>query len=326
MIFKCKNCYGNVVYSPEKRKMYCPYCESEESQELKPATGLDMSICPDCGGSIPVGEHTAATQCPYCNNYLIFEQRVEGAYLPKMLIPFTFGKEKCKESIRDKFKKKIFAPADFLSEARLDSIQGSYVPFWFFDYDVNADYHAEATKTRHWTSGDVSYTETSFYDVHRNVEVNFRNIPVDASDDMPDDVMDLMEPYDYKELVDFNPQYLSGFLAEKYNQEAVGLEKRANRKMKEDTAQLVRGQVSGYESVRQIRNDISVQREEQKYGFLPVWKYLYTYKDEQYPFYVNGQTGKIVGTVPVLGSKVLIYAGTIWACLFLIMMCLFMAV
>ncbi len=322
MVFKCKNCFGNVVYSPEKRKMYCPYCESEESHELKPATNDDMTMCPDCGGQVPVAEHTAATQCPYCNNYLIFEKRVEGEYLPKMLIPFQFGKENCKKAIREKFKKKVFAPTDFLSEVRLNSMQGTYVPYWFYDYDVNADYQGEATKTRRWSSGDMRYTETSYYDVRRNVDVNFRNIPVDASNDMPDDVMDLMEPYNYSQLTDFNPQYLSGFYAEKYNMAGNEMAGRAQKKMSDDTSALVKGQVLGYESVRQISNNITIQHAAQKYGFLPVWKYMYSYKGKDYPFYVNGQTGKIVGTVPISTQKVWAYAGTLWACLFTILMCL----
>ena len=33
MIFRCKNCGGNVVYSPERKKMFCPFCESEDSEE-----------------------------------------------------------------------------------------------------------------------------------------------------------------------------------------------------------------------------------------------------------------------------------------------------
>ncbi|MBE5866702.1 MAG: hypothetical protein E7292_10920 [Lachnospiraceae bacterium] len=324
MIFKCRNCFGNVVYSPEKKKMYCPYCDSEESHEMKPATSTDMSICPDCGGVIPVAEHTSATQCPYCNNYLIFEQRVEGDYLPKMLIPFQMGKESCKKLIRDKFKKKVFAPTDFLSEVRLNTMQGTYVPYWFYDYDVNADYQAEATKVRSWSSGDMRYTETSYYDVRRNIDVNFRDIPVDASVDMPDDVMDLMQPYNYKELVDFQPQYLSGFYAEKYNMPGNAVEGRARKQMSEDASALAKSQVVGYSSVRQVNNNITVKSAAQKYGLLPVWKYMYTYKDKEYPFYVNGQTGKIVGSVPISTSKVWAYAGTLWACLLIILMCVSM--
>jgi len=97
---------------------------------------------------------------------------------------------------------------------------------------------------------------------------------------------------------------------------------RAQKKMSEDTAALVKGQVAGYESVRQISNNITVQHAQQKYGFLPVWKYMYSYKGKNYPFYVNGQTGKIVGTVPISTQKVWAYAGTLWACLFIILMCL----
>ncbi len=321
MIFKCKNCGGNVVYSPERHKMFCPFCESEDSQEVQRSEGGEITICPDCGGEIPVQEHTSATQCPYCNNYLIFDERVEGEYLPKMLIPFQLGKETCKQALRDKFKKNVFAPTDFLSEVRLNSMQGTYVPFWFYDYDVNADYQGEGTKVRSWTSGNMNYTETSYYDVRRNVDIAFRDIPVDASIQMPDEIMDLMEPYNYQQLIDFQPQYMSGFYAEKYNMSADVVESRARQKMTHDTNNIMKAQVSGYSSVHQQRNDISVQEGEKKYGLLPVWKYNYRYKEQDYPFYVNGQTGKIVGTAPLSPPKVWAYAGTLWGCLVVIFLC-----
>ena len=322
MIYKCANCGGNVVYSPEKHKMYCPYCESEESEQVTYAGEGTISICPDCGGEIPVKEFTAATQCPYCSNYLILDERVEGEYLPKMLIPFQLGKETCKKTIRDKFKKNVFAPTDFLSEVRLNSMEGTYVPFWFYDYDVNADYHAEATKVRSWTSGNMAYTETSYYDVLRNMDISYQNIPVDASIQMPDSVMDLMEPYDYKQLTDFDPKYMSGFHAERYNMGAEELKPRASQKMKEDTTALVKAQISGYSSVRELQNVTKINSETQSYGMLPVWKYIYHYQDKDYPFYVNGQTGKIVGEAPISHKKVWAYAGTLWLCLTIICTCI----
>ncbi len=321
MIFKCKSCGGNVVYSPEKKKMLCPYCDSEDSEERKDYEGGALSVCPNCGGEVPVEEHTSATQCPYCDNYLILNERVEGEYLPKMMIPFQMGKEVCKQAIRNHFKKNIFAPSDFLSEVRLNSMKGTYVPFWFYGYDVNVDYQGEGTKVRSWTSGNMRYTETSYFDVRRNMNVNFQNIPADASLGMPDDVMDLLEPYGYNQLEDFKPEYLSGFFAEKYNMTADLLENRAKQKMQEDTDQLMKAQCTGYSSLRSIRNEVRINHEEQKYGLLPVWKYLYRYQDTDYPFYVNGQTGKIVGSAPISVKKVWAYAGTLWACLATIMAC-----
>lgn len=319
MIFKCQNCGGNVVYSPERHKMFCPYCESEESQEVKTSDGGEIQICPDCGGEIPLKEHTSATQCPYCNNFLILDERMAGEYLPKVVIPFQLGKDTCKNSLREKFRKNVFIPTDFLSEARLDSLEGDYVPFWLYDYDINVDYQAEGTKVRSWTSGNMSYTETSYYDVRRNLDIAFQDIPVDASVQMPDDVMDLMEPYDYKQMIPFDPKYLSGFRAERYNMSAVQAENRAKHKMTEDTNVLVKAQVSGYSSVRTQRNDVRIQNAKQTFGLLPVWRYLYRYAGREYPFYVNGQTGKIVGIPPVSGKKVLAYAGTLWACLMMIL-------
>ncbi|MCM1186823.1 MAG: hypothetical protein NC251_01550 [Lachnoclostridium sp.] len=315
MIFKCKNCGGNVVYSPEKHKMYCPFCESESSEERKDFAEGDIKICPNCGGEVPVLEHTSATQCPYCDNYLILNPRVEGEYEPKIMIPFQLGKESCKKSIREKFKSQIFAPTDFLSEVRLNSMQGIYVPFWFYDYVVNCDFQGEGTKVHSWSSGDMRYTETSYYNVVRNMDIIFQKIPVDASIEMPDDIMDLMEPYQYQQLEAFKPEYMSGFYAEKYNMTADNVEERARKKMDEDAWVMLRSSYSGYASVRPIRQNIQVRDSHIQYGLLPVWKYNYHYKDKDYPFYVNGQTGKIVGTAPFSKAKVWAYSGTLWACL-----------
>lgn len=319
MIFKCRNCGGNTIYSPEKRGMLCLYCDSVDSAERTDQQSGAIQICPNCAGEIPVMEHTSATQCPYCDNYLILNERVEGQYAPKMMIPFRMGKESCKDLIRNHFKKCLFAPTDFLSEARLNEMQGTYVPFWFYDYNVNCDYEGEGTKIRSWTSGNTHYTETSYYNIVRNMDVQFSGIPVDASIQMPDDVMDLMEPYSYQELEAFRPEYMSGFYAEKYNMTSDVVENRARQKRDEDVNQLLKESCMGYAQMRARRNQIRENTRVSSFGLLPVWRYMYKYKDQVYPFYVNGQTGKIVGTAPISKSKVWAYAGTIWACLTLIM-------
>ena len=319
MIFKCKNCGGNSIYSPEKKTMYCPYCDSIESHDRKESTSGALEICPECGGTVPVETYDSATRCPYCDNYIIFNERVEGNYLPKFLIPFKIGKEECKKSIRERFKKFTFAPADFLSEARLDSMQGVYVPFWFFNYDVDAVFKGTGTKVRSWISGDKQYTETSYYSVGRELDIAFEKLPVDASIKMPDAVMDLMEPYQYQELTGFDPRFLSGFYAEYYNMPAEEVENRAKTKMSADAKALLRESISGYSSLQTERETAQIRNSSKEYGLLPVWKYIYSYKGVDYPFYVNGETGKIVGTAPLSKTKVFVYAGALWFFLTLIM-------
>lgn len=323
MIFKCKNCGGNVIYSPEKKGMICPFCDSQDSGERKDYEGQDMQICPNCGGEVPVQEHTSAVQCPYCDNYIVLNERVEGEFEPKLIIPFQIGKETCKKMLRENFGKCLFAPIDFLSEVRLNSMQGNYIPFWMYDYDVNMDYQGEGSRLRVWTSGEYQYTETSIYNVHRNMQVSYDRIPVDASVQMADDVMDLMEPYRYEQLEAFRPEYLSGFRAEKYNMAAEIVEFRAKEKMEKSTENLLQQSISGYNSIRQLHKDTKVINSESRYGLLPVWAYLYQYKGETYPFYVNGQTGKIVGNTPISKGKVWAYGITLWASLTAILGLLF---
>lgn len=313
MIFKCKNCGGNTIYSPEKKMMVCPFCDGENDYVRKDKeTSYGLEVCPECGGTIPVEQFDSSMKCPYCDNYVIFNERVEGDYLPRFVIPFELGKEKCKGLLRDKFKRFTFAPADFLSEARLEAMQGVYVPFWFYDYKTNAVFEGEGTKVRSWVSGSYRYTETSYYAVVRDMDIPFEKLPADASIKMPDSIMDLMEPFDYSKLTDFKPEYLSGFQSEYYNMPAEEIEGRARKKMEDDANAILRSSISGYASVIKNSQSISVMDRKTNYGLMPVWKYIYQYKDKEYPFYVNGETGKIIGNAPLSKGKVWGYSLTLW--------------
>lgn len=314
MIFQCKNCGGNVIYSPEKKGMFCPFCESGDSEVRKDSEG-DIRICPNCGGEVPAEEHTSATQCPYCDNYIIFNERVEGQFAPDQIIPFQYSRDMVKKLMREKFAGCVFAPVDFLSEARLNSMEGDYVPFWLFDYDVACVYHGEGRRIRCWTNGEIEYTETSIYDIYRDMDIKFQKIPADASVKMPDNIMDLMEPYRYDQLTQFRPEYMSGFQGEKYNMTSELIENRAKAKMEEDAVALLKETIAGYGSVSDRQKEVRVAHRTASYGLLPVWIYQYHYKDKTYPFYINGQTAKIVGRTPVSVAKVWTYGLTVWASL-----------
>ncbi len=314
MIFKCKNCGGNTIYSPEHRGMFCPYCDSEKSEERQHDL-YNITTCPDCGGELQIGEHTSALQCPYCNNYIILNERIEGDYLPNKLIPFKFSKEMTKNLLKERFKRCVFAPTDFLSEVRLNSMHGLYVPFWMYDYNTHCEYRGEGTKARSWITGNLHHTETSYYDVVRDMDIAYGDIPVDACVNMPDNIMDMLEPYNYGELTDFAPEYMSGFDGEKYNMTSDLVENRANVKMRGSAETLLRQSVSGYASIRQHHKSIEPVNTNTQYCLLPVWKYIYKYKEQLYPFYINGQTGKIIGKVPISGKKVWAYGATLWGCL-----------
>ena len=311
MIFKCRNCGGNTVYSPEQKKMYCPHCESTDSEEKIGDSSLVQ--CVNCGAPLQITEYTSACRCEHCGTYLIFNERVENVFEPRLILPFCIGKEGAVAAMEKEFSRRLFAPADFLSAKSLEKMEGIYVPFWLYDYGADYDFEGEGTRVRTWRSGDTEYTETSYFEVVRRMDVDFDRIPVDASIAMDDGIMDLMEPYDYRTLADFAPQYMSGFLGEVYNQEAEELDGRAQAKARQASEELLQSSLTEYTTVRPYRKNLKLTRESFCYALMPVWQYVYRYKDQSYPYHVNGQTGKVIGVTPVSRGKVMAYGASVFA-------------
>jgi len=310
MLFKCKNCGGNAVYDPDKEAMCCPHCDSIDSQEK--LEGVDYQSCINCGAPITPLEFTSATKCPNCGSYIIFDERVQGEYTPHLILPFKISKNKATEMIRGEFKKRVFTPSSFLSAASLKKMEGTYVPFFMYDYDVDAVFRGKGTKVRKWTTGNTEYTETSYYSVERDMDVSFDKIPVDASVNMDDKIMDLMEPYDYKALESFQEHLMSGFLGERFSQTIDELEPRAKEKSARDTRQMLRESVSGYTTLSTEREEIRMTPKGRNYALLPVWIYHYNYQGKTYTYHVNGQTGKVIGVTPVSKPKVMGYSATVF--------------
>lgn len=308
MIYRCVNCGGNVVYSPENHRMMCLSCGSFESQETMP--GEKGSTCPNCNSTIPFSEFGSAGRCPSCGTYVIRDEMVSYPYGADLVLPFVISKHQAEEALKNEFGHKLFLPRDFLSTKTLENLRGIYVPFWLFDYQTDVDYNAVGTRVRHWISGDRRYTETSFFQVYRKMHIDFEGIPVDASFEMDDKIMDLMEPYNYRELIANDTKYLSGFNAEAYNYTPDQMEPRAVKKADADTNEWVAQSVSGYNTLTDVHKNTHHNRVANRCALLPVWEYDYRYQGKHYKFYVNGQTGKCVGTPPVsLGKALSLTAG-----------------
>ena len=259
--------------------------------------------CPSCGAELITDATTAAASCPYCGNNTIIPGQFDGALKPDYILPFRLDKEAAKQALKNHYRKKPFLPRAFSSANHLEELKGIYVPFWLFDADAQADCHFHATRSHSRREGDYRVTTTEHFQVRRAGSLRFAHVPADASTKMPDDYMDSIEPFDYQDLKPFSTAYLPGYLADKYDVSAEASTDRANKRCRATAIEVMRRDVHGYETVSAEGCHVRLQGGKVHYALMPVWTLRTRWQDKEYLFMMNGQTGKMVGDLPLSYGK-----------------------
>lgn len=325
--YKCPCCGGAIEFDSASQQMKCPYCDTvfdvetlksydaelkkekhEEVQWSRPegnewqtseTDGMLVYTCTSCGGEIIADQNTAATSCPFCGNPVIMSRQFAGDLRPDYVIPFKLDKAAAKAAFAQHLKGKRLLPKLFKEQNHIEEIKGIYVPFWLFDADVQADLRYRATRIRTWRDSRYNYTETSYFSVTRAGDVQFSRVPVDGSSKMADDLMESLEPFDFSQAVDFQTAYLAGYLADRYDVSANDCVSRANSRIRRSTEEVFSSTVKGFATVVPEGGGVQVQNGTTKYALYPVWLLTTVWKGKPYLFAMNGQTGKLVGDLPV---------------------------
>lgn len=324
--YKCPCCGGKLEFDSTAQQMTCPYCgtsldvetlkayddvlkneqedaepvwETEQGDKWSDNDDASVYTCQSCGASVVAEKTTAATHCPFCGNPVILTGRVAGELKPDYVLPFKLDKEAAKQALRKHFKGKKLLPKQFLDAHQLDEVKGVYVPFWLFDAQTDANIRYHATRTHHWSDAKNDYTETQHYMLLREGSVAFSHVPMDGSAKMPDDMMESIEPFDFSEAVDFQTAYLSGYVADRYDVSAEDCAPRVNERIRHSTEQLFASTAQGYDSVTPEKSNIQLSKQGTHYALYPVWLLNVTWNGQRYPFAMNGQTGKLVGNLPM---------------------------
>lgn len=261
--------------------------------------GLRTYVCKSCGGEIVGDETTGATSCPFCGNPVVMMGQFSGALKPDYVIPFKLDKKAAKEALKKHYQGKRLLPKVFKDANHIDEIKGIYVPFWLFDADANADIRYKATRTSHWSDSDYNYTKTDYYSIWRSGSLGFSGVPVDGSSKIENDLMESIEPFDFSQAVDFQTAYLAGYLADKYDVDAEQSIARANERIKTSTEQAFQSTVQGYATVIPEYSGVRLSNTNAKYALYPVWILNTSWNGKKYTFAMNGQTGKLVGDLPL---------------------------
>lgn len=323
--YKCPCCGAALQFSPETQKLSCESCGNQYDLEVlksyekeekaageedlnweyqKEAKGAKRTedgkyLCPSCGAEIEAGENTVSTRCPYCDNVVVIKETASGKYEPDIMIPFKIEGDRARQMLESFCRGKRLLPKNFRDKSYLKNLKGYYVPYWLFDCRANAKMSFDATRVRMWSDSDYDYVDTSYYLVTRAGNMEFYHVPVDGSTEMEDDTTESIEPFDYSALTEFRPAYLAGYETDKYDVDAKTAEARAKERLYNSAEQMLRDTVFGYETVIAKRRSLSAENGKVHYALLPVWMFETVYNGKKYQFAINGQTGKMVGELPV---------------------------
>ena len=335
--YQCPSCTGPLKYSASTGKLECEYCcssftpeeietiyaqkneRAEAAAERARTAGewnaenMRVYLCPSCGAELLCDLTTAATACPYCGNPTVVPGQFADVKKPDYVLPFQVEKDAAVAALKQHYKWKPLLPGSFANENHLEEVKGVYVPFWLFDADAKADVTFSATRSHVHTTPRERVTTTEHYRVQRSGSVSFEKVPVDGSTKMPDGHMDAIEPFDYTRMEPFSMAYLPGFLADKYDVDADACAARAKERCRNSAIAAMEESVTGYSTCSVQQADVQIDPRQIHYALLPVWLLSTRWQDKNYLFAMNGQTGKLIGDLPVSKGRLALWFAGLFA-------------
>ena len=266
--------------------------------------GLRAYNCPACGAQLMVDQVTAVTNCPYCGNTAVVPGQLSDMLKPDYIIPFKLDKDDAIAALKKYYQGKRFLPNNFTNDNHLQEIQGVYVPFWLYSGIGQGDVTFNARNIRTWQDSKNTYVETDHFILHRVGNMQFARVPVDGSTKMPDAHMDAIEPFDYDEMVPFSVGYLPGYLTDRYDEDVDVCKQRATNRACRSCEDAVADTATGYMEIDVANARSGMQWKNVSYALLPVWMLHTKWNGEDYLFAMNGQTGKLIGDLPIDKGKV----------------------
>jgi hypothetical protein len=257
--------------------------------------------CPLCGADIMADSETlAAALCAFCRTPVtISEKLLSGHSMPSRVIPFRVTRDEAFDIYQSKVKGKPLLPEAFKGKVLRTDLKAVYIPFRLYDAECSASITAKCENVSSWSDKDYDYTKTDTYEARRHGAMGFVQTPVNESCKMNDDRMEEIEPFEIEELTPFSAKYLSGHFAEAPTTKESDLEATLFRRLKPAAVQTLFNTISGYSRVSLSSSQVSIDKAESEYVMLPAWMFVTTFKDEEYIFAINGQTGLFAGKLPV---------------------------
>lgn len=298
MVIKCNGCGGAMKWQPELQKLKCKFCETVcEPHEIlvdeHEGEMIECNIysCTACGAELAVSDTEASTFCAYCGQPAIVFERVSAIRRPRNIIPFKITREQAEQIVRSRFKKGAFVPKA-IKNFTVERLNGIYVPYRVYNITYNAKQDIVVKRKKEQPQTFICENSAKFKWILEDASKNFSN-----------ELAHFLEPFDFNEQKDFHEGYLSGFYADQYDENENATEQRALERCKKMFDDEVVRTFPKEGSKTIVRSDAKPFFSRAEYVLLPVWFLTLRYKNKPYTILVNGQSGKVTGSVPKQNVK-----------------------
>lgn len=330
--FPCDACGAAVVWSPGDAALKCPYCGAERKLPVEGREVVERPIeealsarhdlgwgserktfkCSRCAARTTFEPGQTAGTCAFCGNPSVAEAPGDAEMVrPEGLLPFRVERSDALSKFRTWIGSLWLRPNDLKQKATVTGLRGVYVPFWTFDAATHSAWQAEAG-FNYFVDVEVVENGRTVTRQERRVrwepasgflELAFDDVPVAASRGLDRSLAESIEPFPTKDLVAYEPAYLSGFLAEEY---AVGAREALSSAQQRMTAEIESACVSQIpgNTYRGLSVSTSWSAVTYRNALFPVWIAAYEYASKPWRFLVNGVTGRIAGKAPFSPWKI----------------------
>lgn len=354
--FRCPGCAGDMEFDPESGGLKCRFCGHAEAlpapatttmaahpfeQALAEVEKLHAKMsekalevtCQGCGSVVNFEPPEVAGACLFCGAAIVAQVKTADPLIaPDALLPAKVPKNTAQAEVQRWLTTRWFAPNSLKRLAKPDGIGGIYLPFWTYDADTES--HYEGQRGEHYWDTEV-YTETDnqgnsvqrtrqvqrtrWYPASGDVARSFHDVLIAATKAVKEARLNALEPWDLESLCPYEPAYLAGFKAQRYQVELpAGFEKAKEvmaNAIEEDVNRDIGGDEQRISSIDTRHNNVMF-----RHLLLPVWMGAYKFQNKVYQVAVNARTGEVQGERPFSVWKIVLLIAAILVVILIIVL------
>lgn len=318
---KCPGCGSNMRFDIESGNLLCKHCgtnkefnntEKVERRAMcadimkthKNWTDGTVFRCTNCGAKEVISKKDISKKCAFCGSGAVVNTKDLAGIQPDSVIPFRVTKNTAVDNFKRWKKKRWFAPKTFKSQDNNAVMNPLYSPCWSFSASTQSMYQGQLgrTVTRTNSRGQTT-TSIRWFRVGGMIHQNYLDYFVQSGDRISNATFSRLKPFNLSQVQVYRTEFLAGIVAEHYSRNLETCFAQFSGFVKKDLRNRV---MMRYAAQHCSFLDVQTQYNDRKFNYvlLPLYISHYDYKGKLYNFYINGQSGKIVGSHPKSKAKI----------------------